>query len=85
MRLFEGLGQDGIRVLTCLLGGDILRVPPGTELAGDSLQVPGDAEPPGWDRLKENLLAMKKEKGMRLRGCWNGWTSSPGGRSGDGF
>lgn len=24
MRLFEGLTQDEIRVLTCLLGGDIL-------------------------------------------------------------
>lgn len=118
MRLFEGLTQDEIRVLTCLLGGDILRVPPGTELAGGSsmylilsgqlhltqpdlwggestvdclntgevialqdseyiavtnssctllqLQVPADAEPPGWDRVKENLLAMKKEKEMRL-------------------
>lgn len=117
MRLFEGLTQDEIRVLTCLLGGDILQVPPGTVLPGGSMylilsgqlhltqadlwggesivdcmnpgqvaelqdteytavtysrctllqmQVPAAAHPPGWDRLKENLLAMKKERETRL-------------------
>lgn len=66
MRLFEGLTQDEIRVLTCLLGGDILQVPPGTVL-------PGGQADPERDLSADAKTAQPKGCAVCLL-CYSAWT-----------